>query len=1349
MKIHRRWLLSWAAVVFLTLTVHTVKATPYASGITVTNGTVQFFLNEDGANVTVTFEDRSTNASFNGQTSGLNLTKGAYTFSLGTHTGYAISVSKLGDGIPFQISNDSSNFAIWPGNTVGGARGVTANRNPQFGNLFGRIYAGYSGTAGGSGATARYPGIYAMNADLSDALGQGTNAFGGGLIGGEDNASAPYKLRVAPDNTLLEEDFSGNGALWDFAPDLSVSNAIFLQSQPAGIHGDGVGTPDMLINGNNVTLWIFDSGMGAPGSATLGPNTVAGDANNAFRYDIGTSSYFTYNNPPNYAFCFGLGSIPELHTEGDIGVDGKIICGFERDNLSNPVIQILSADGSTILWTSWVDTGGATDPWWGYQTPPGSPTGPAWAGVRESPDGRFLTSVDIDNGITLANMTNGLPDDASLSFIQNAPNVGDSRGMDWDAADNIYTISSGQGLLRVFSLGMTTTCITSNDITGTNGTFQLILPPTTASVVATTNVASQNYINNSSPGTPIPGTFTISLNSSKLTAPVVVNFSLSGTAALGTNYTIATGTDVNGVIVTTTNVTFPAGTFLGSGNWSGNVQVVPTATPVSGPTLTVDILLIGGANYLAATPETAIISIMNTGPQLLLLTPASFGTTMSRNVTNDYAQFVITRWGDLNGPGNSPNSINQRNYTVTNFTYSGTAVFPGDYASQAQGLQWPLQNGSPGIIVSSGVVTSTNAVGNPVRHSNLSAPPKDVTIVLSLTNSLTGTNATSLEGYSYSVQPATVTLTELDNAVGPEVVRWSDPLILPSDSTNWTLTFSATNMTAYPVLPVLLPNYTNDETAKFKGGTNDFRVEFGNPIAGDSIPQSQAMAQNGWTSALRMTVNKDGGNSTAAVNLFPQGMSFAGNYALRFNMYLSLYNGAINNPFDGTFPYEFALFGINTHGTNCDWRLPNGVPGNPAFAAPTNSDGVWFAIDAGYGSITPADFDAFTSPALPNAGVGDYQSSSSAQETGVFKSDPNNPSAPLPFVSEGATSPGLPPGGEPVNQWVNVSVEVSQGATTNVSVYMNRSLVIPSFNLVNGGGNYTSGEPMLGYLDPIANEANSSAFVYYSNVRVVELSPLLTGSPASVIATNGANVTFTSSATDASAPMTNVWYSVNASGVPTAPVLTNIVNATNMIGTLPLVNVQTANPLIGTNFMAVFSDAAGSITSAVVSLEVVGVTNVTALEGTTAILTVNTNGPVFPTSYLWYTNNVALKHTAHTGGFNTYQLSITNCQVSDAKTYAVAVTNATGGVIALATLNVIVPQTDITSVSVVGSNAVGNFTSTGPSDTTSSFILQSSVVVQGPYTNNPAAVFTGSSEKFQFTIPITTNATTFYRLMHK
>ncbi|HTV40530.1 MAG TPA: immunoglobulin domain-containing protein [Candidatus Sulfotelmatobacter sp.] len=1366
-----RFLLFCAAAVLLNLiAAPIVRATPYASGITVTNGSVIFYLNEAGGNVTVTYEDGSTNASFNGITTGLNEPAGQYSFQLGTHTGYAISVYKQGNGVPFQISNDSSNFSIWSGDP----RGVAVNKNPQFGRWFGRIYAGEAYAAAGSGASAKYPGIYAANADFSDALGQGTNPFAGTyynnptFIAAEGTGdtsqgasySFPYKMRVAPDGSLLVVDgfaATPTGDLLQFTPDLDNSNFIFSQTQPnaASIHGDLVGTPDLLITNTagviSQALWIFDSGLASPGGETFGPNAPAGEINkagnynNAFLYDIGTNYDYPWTNEPVYAYSVGLGGLSELHPEGDIGIDGKIICGFERANGSDPDVQILDPTGSTILWTSWVDTGGiGPDPWAGVE----GPVGGVFAGVRESPDGRYLAGVDIDNGITLASMTNGLPDDSSLFHITNNPETGDSRGMDWDAADNIYVISSGQGLLRAFSLGLTTTCVTSNDITGTNGTFSLTLPPVSVTVVTTTE-ASQNYINSNPPGTPIPGVFTITLSTNSLTAPTVVNFNLSGTAILGTNYTVATGTDPNGVVITTTNVTFPAGTYPGSGNWVVNVQIVPTATPVSGPTLTVDMKIPGGADYFAGSPSFAPMTLMNTGPQVLFLTAASFGTGMSRNVTNDYAQFSVTRWGDLS----------HSSYTVTNISYGGTGSYPADFAAGAQRLNiniqyfsppYPatLQNGAPGIVINPGDVTVTAAIGNPVPHSNLSAPPKDATIVISLTNSVTGTNLTSSEGASYSVTPASVTLTELDNAVGPEVVLWSDPLTNSVDSTNWTLTYDATNLTGKTgfggrVLPVLIPNFTNDESARIDGGTNDFRAEFGMPVANDGVPLSQVMAQKGWANALKMTANKDGGDAQAAVNLYPQGRTFAGNYALRFNMYLSLYDGAIGTPGIGSIADEFAIFGINHTGTNCNWRLPFTDPVTPGYNAPVNADGDWFAIDAGYGSVSPADFDSFASPKLPNRGIGvsggvsDIESSSASSQIGVFKSPP--------FVSEDNSAGALAPGGEAVDQWVNVSVEVTQG--TNVSVYINRTQVIPSFSLndsaaVNGGF-YTNGTPMLGYLDPNAVVSDPSAYVYYSNVRIVELSPYLTSQPASVIATNGANVSFTASADLATAPLTDVWYTATGS-VPVAPVLTNTAAATNLTSTLALNDVQTGN-----NFVSVFSDAAGPVTNQAASLEVVGVTNVTVAAGANAQLSVTASGQSAPTSYQWMFNGTNLANSSHYAGVTTATLTITNAQSADAGAYSVAVVNAAGTATPSGMLSLIAAsRVDISSVSIQGNDTIGNFTSSNPSDTTSSFTLQSSVVVEGPYTNNTAAVFTGGSGTFQFSVPITTNATMFYRLVH-
>src|SRR5580658_8972133 len=86
MKIHRvgRFLLPIAAIGFLAATATVVRATPYASCITNNAGTIQFYLNESGGNITVTYEDSSVDPNYNGTTTGLNLASGIHSFALGT-----------------------------------------------------------------------------------------------------------------------------------------------------------------------------------------------------------------------------------------------------------------------------------------------------------------------------------------------------------------------------------------------------------------------------------------------------------------------------------------------------------------------------------------------------------------------------------------------------------------------------------------------------------------------------------------------------------------------------------------------------------------------------------------------------------------------------------------------------------------------------------------------------------------------------------------------------------------------------------------------------------------------------------------------------------------------------------------------------------------------------------------------------------------------------------------------------------------------------------------------------------------------------------------------------------------
>src|SRR5436190_21685881 len=87
--------LLWTTCVACCLLASTsTRATPYASCITNNGSLVYFDLNEAGGNVTVTYEDGTTNASFNGVSTGLNLPAGYQNFDLGAHSGYSISVYK-------------------------------------------------------------------------------------------------------------------------------------------------------------------------------------------------------------------------------------------------------------------------------------------------------------------------------------------------------------------------------------------------------------------------------------------------------------------------------------------------------------------------------------------------------------------------------------------------------------------------------------------------------------------------------------------------------------------------------------------------------------------------------------------------------------------------------------------------------------------------------------------------------------------------------------------------------------------------------------------------------------------------------------------------------------------------------------------------------------------------------------------------------------------------------------------------------------------------------------------------------------------------------------------------------
>jgi hypothetical protein len=1461
---HRFLFIAFLALLLSMLSSYVAKAHPYASGITGTNasGKVSFIMNEAGATVDVIFDDNTT---FH---MGV-LPKGATNFTLAPHTSFRISCFKTGNGTPSLISVDSFSNSVW-----GTPRGVAVGKNPAVGTNFGRLVVG-SGAPSGSGSTAKGLGLYLLNSDQTYVRGP----VGSGFWAGGGNG--PYRVRANDDGTFLASDFSTpNACLLQFSPDLSSSNLVLAGigqnfGASLGIHGDLFGCAIMrgsLAQGNLV-LYTFDSGMPTPSDTNCikGPLTGPGSFNCVFAYKIGAGPLPAsgWDKRPDYAYTYGLDGIAELRTEGDVGTNGYVYCAFGRANASNPNLQILrplsftngitgdiankAVQDAMRDATNWLYTGGVnppfnippttTDPWVGING--SGSAGGTYAGVRISPDRVYIASVDINNGATIATLTNGIPNEGTIFGIQNASNTGNSRGMDWDPADNLWIISSGQGLLRCYSLGLTTTCVSSNDWTGTNGAFSIAFPPVQASMAVINPVGSQNYINNSiNPGTPIPAVFRVSLNSSSNATPVTVSFVRTGSAVgpsgglasltvtnggsgytnvptvgftggggsgaaataiidtnagtvtnititaagtgytsaptvtftggggtnahasatiglFGGNYTINTNDLPNGVTITPSSVIFPAGAFSGSNgpNWNVDVKLTPTATPVSGPVLNVNVRLIPGANYSAQAPLNGSMAILNTGPQLVQLVAFVPGTyaNMNRGIPGDQARFVITRLGDTNGPGNDSITVSPKSFTITNFNYyppggnSNLMAQPAiDFTALAQKFAGGVPvNGAPGIVINPGEVTVTGIIGNPVKHTATGLTATNLSVLFSLTNACgstpCNTNLVSSENLPYQVNTTQLTFNEFDNAVGGEVVLWSNPLTNAFDSTNWTVVYASINgiqtnpvgggfVGNSPVLPTVFTNYDNSHSnSGMFTFPSDFVAQFGKPIhdsANDAgtlysvdVPQSAVMAANNWSNALKVSVNK-GNPGEAGVNLYPQNMTFNGNYALRFDMYLSLYDYGLNNGAIGTPAREFAAFGINHFGTNANWRLDVNPRTAGTGAYPINADGEWCTIGASSGSITPADYDMFISPpwvipiysngvntnaqpvpfnsttfvgtaftnafqtsfnpplfagftnVWPNGGVPNDQQS--ANNNSVGGSPPVFNSLQCGIIKNPPFSGINNHGGAPDNAWVDVSLEVTRQTNFVLKVaqqaIFSSSLTQPIFGVQNPIAPF-GGVPMLGYLDPNVDQSDGSAFVYFSNLRIVELSPFIpwTNQPvAGLIVTQGSTFSLNSAAIYASNPLTNSWYegayTSREVGTPSNNLETNTFAATNGAASLTVANVQN-----GTNYISVWSDQAGSITNFVTVVEVItGPSDLTvdaAVNTNLTVTTISGNGPL--TSWQWKRGGTNIVNGAHFAGATTATLSITNVEALDAGVYSCVVGNAFTNTTVSATLSVI------------------------------------------------------------------------------
>ena len=1037
-------LLAWVPV---------AKAHSYASGVTVSGGNVSFVLNESATDVKVLFDNGTVTNDLGALAAGLQ------SFALGAHTNYSISVFKLGPGVPTTISPPAGNgLGQSPLVDFVAPRGVNVNRNPQRKN-FGRIYVA---NAMNSSDVVRSvsKGVYVLNADCSDALGYGNTShppLPSGTAWGTSPNYSPYKLFVGPDDMVYVGDSSFYNAsfvcgapVWMSDPDLTSATALF------GYIGTAGGSLVANANSGPCQTTPFVTGSLASGNLQLTCgmwNYISPDANGlyngVYQYNIGGGPIGPGTNNPWTALPVTLptfkqnGSSVGVAWDLSIAPNGYLFYEQNRGtasggtNSGNNTLFIYDSTGANLLWLSSVQGAvGGVDPFVG-----------AYA-MAISPDGQYLALANSSATFKWCKLTNGLPDMSTLRT--NATLVGNSsRGIAFDAADNVYITGGGVGyaggsnLLQVLSLGLTTTAITSNDLTGTNGSFSLSIPPTTVSVTATAKNASQ--------AGPTPGTFQLTRAGQYMSLPFTVNFTLSGTAS-NDSYTVSPAVGSG----TTKSITFAAN------QATTNITITPLNDGVSRLTTTVILTVLGGSSYTSGNPGADTVAIQNIGPQQLRVNGVAV-PTMYKAFSNDYSSFYVQRLGDTNAAA----------YTVTAFTYAGTAVAGTDYTL-------PSVTINPGDVQKA--VTISPLVGGELPQGTNTVYTGNKTAVIGLAP---GT------GYTVAPSPSTATLTILDNVSPPgTTVLFSDSLGDVASMTNWNLTFANTNMAD--------PGYASD-----------YDVQMGYDLS--AAPYGAiSPPPNGPAMALRMTANKLGYSASAGVNLYPTNVSFSGNYAVRFQM--NLIQGGNNLTYN-----EGALFGINHTGTNVNWWANDIIPGSGVW----QSDGIWFWVSSTPNGILVGDYLGFTGGnGLPNTGWA-YQSGSgsfsrtAAYFTGAFK-DPAVFST-LAGISAPAPGSGIPANCGPVLAYRTTN-PTPQANWSDVEIKQLNNIITLSINqapilIYTNRTSYTHSTLMLGYDDPISDLGYTDGAVYYTNLKVVSLPPL-TLNITGIAVNNSTNVVISFTTTD-------------------------------------------------------------------------------------------------------------------------------------------------------------------------------------------------------------------------------------------
>lgn len=626
-----------------------VQATPYATCLTNSGSSISFRLNEAADNVKIISSAGAVTNELGPVAKGLTVTNL-------TITGvYKIEVTKTAGagyllGVANQISTDTDNTVKFFD-----TRGVAVNKNPAS-PYFGRTYVSSSRAGTTVSGRATKDGIYILNADQTDAVGQGDTALTGGVNGGlgfdrfAANAESPGRLIVGPDDNIYITDWSdAHGGLYVTDPNVATNAAA--TNVLAFLGGPSTTTNN---HGSLSAVWVEGS-LANNDLVVFTQDEDLVPKNSVWRYTIGGGPLAWTANADGVEFSYGLNS-----QFSDIirGPDGKWYCTNRRLEFATAAgIFVRSSDGTTALWNSlsayrtWIGNPTARDSYFGHTM-----------GLDISPDGKYLASIRGatnnpspgpyippfvgGNTVLILPLEDGVPNITNLIVMPTTPGTATGRDISFDAAGNIYTVSSGQELLRVYTPGGF-----SAATTGSDGTFTLLAPSTKVRIEADTNLAYE------AGATTSVLTLTRTNDTADYTLPQPVTISVAGTAIRGSDYVLKT----NGVTFTENTVTIPAGSATLA------ISLVATDDSTAELTETATISVVPALGYSTGTPGLTSVDIVDNETPTIDISTVS-GSIFEGNPF-DYARLRLTRRGDTN-----------QSFTV-NLTYSGDAAANVDFTT--------------------------------------------------------------------------------------------------------------------------------------------------------------------------------------------------------------------------------------------------------------------------------------------------------------------------------------------------------------------------------------------------------------------------------------------------------------------------------------------------------------------------------------------------------------------------------------------------------------------------------------------------------------------------------------------